>query len=474
MSRRKSNRGDGADKRVGHDRRSFLKLSAGAAIGAASIGAPFVNAQAGTTLRFLNNETSAESQNALRNACNEYESKFGVKIVIDSTPISGEFAKTMAALNAGSPYDLATQGFIAHLLQYARAGHLVPLTDLVKKYSWGRMGEWQYQGENWFYPYDYNLVTVFYRKDLYAEKGLKVPNTWAEFLDNCRALTVSKDGNIERGGCVIPFASDSATNWASFGSLFAESAQLFDDKWNVVLDAAPNADRAGRFLDLYGELYKTMPPGMNTVSYADMMSLFVTGKAAHTSVAHEGINAIEGMAPVILALGTLNRKLAGRPGGAPEHGSLTVSLISGGTGLNIVPERCTIAYDRRTVPGDRTPALLAELDAALDSVRAAIPAIQVERKAPSLDIGALLTPLDAPIVRAAAAANAELGLDPAPTKVPYGSDASTLSAGGIPTIVYGPGDIAQAHSAREYVELNQVERAAHAYLATIRTFASGG
>jgi len=299
MSRRKSNRGDGTDKRTGHDRRSFLKVSAGAAIGAASLGAPFVNAQAGTTLRFLNNETSAESQAALRNACNEYESKFGVKIVVDSTPISGAFAKNMAALNAGTPYDLATQGFIAHLLQYARGGHLVPLTDLVKKYSWGRMGEWQYQGENWFYPYDYNLVTVFYRKDLYAEKGLKVPNTWAEFLDNCRALTVSKDGNIERGGCVIPFASDSATNWASFGSLFAESAQLFDDKWNVVLDAAPNADRAGRFLDLYGELYKTMPPGMNTVSYADMMSLFVTGKAAHTVYSGRVVEAIEARNPAL-------------------------------------------------------------------------------------------------------------------------------------------------------------------------------
>jgi multiple sugar transport system substrate-binding protein len=297
MSRRKSNRGDGADKRIGHDRRSFLKVSAGAAIGVASIGAPFVNAQAGTTLRFLNNETSAESQNALRNACNEYESKFGVKIVVDSTPISGAFAKTMAALNAGSPYDLATQGFIAHLLQYARAGHLVPLTDLVKKHTWGQMGAWQYQGENWFYPYDYNLVTVYYRKDLYAQKGLKVPNTWAEFLDNCRALTASKDGNIERGGCVIPLASDSATNWASFGSLFAESAQLFDDKWNVVLDAAPNADRAGRFLDLYGELYKTMPPGMNTVSYADMMSLFVTGKTAHTVYSGRVVEAIEARNP---------------------------------------------------------------------------------------------------------------------------------------------------------------------------------
>lgn len=297
MSRRNSNRGDGTDKRIGHDRRSFLKVSAGAAIGAASLGAPSVNAQAGTTLRFLNNETSAESQNVLRNACNEYESKFGVKVVVDSTPISGAFAKTMAALNAGSPYDIATQGFIAHLLQYARGGHLVPLTDLVKKHTWGQMGAWQYQGENWFYPYDYNLVTVYYRKDLYAQKGLKVPNTWAEFLDNCRALTVSKDGNIERGGCVIPLASDSATNWGSFGSLFAESAQVFDDKWNVVFDAPPNADRAGRFLDLYGELYKTMPPGMNTVSYADMMSLFVTGKAAHTVYSGRVVEAIEARNP---------------------------------------------------------------------------------------------------------------------------------------------------------------------------------
>ena len=78
MSRHKSNRGVCTDKRAGHDRRSFLKVSAGAAVGAASFGAPFVHAQSGTTLRFLNNETSAESQNALRNACNEYESKFDV------------------------------------------------------------------------------------------------------------------------------------------------------------------------------------------------------------------------------------------------------------------------------------------------------------------------------------------------------------------------------------------------------------
>lgn len=120
------------------DRRRFLKTTAGAAAGiAGSLSAPYVNAQSGVTLRILNAETTAASQSALRDACNEYESKFGVKIVVNSTPISGGYAKSMAAINAGAPYDIATAGYIAHILQYAMAGHIVPLTDLVKKYSWG-------------------------------------------------------------------------------------------------------------------------------------------------------------------------------------------------------------------------------------------------------------------------------------------------------------------------------------------------
>ncbi len=184
------------------DRRRFLKTTAGAAAGiAGSLSAPYVNAQSGVTLRILNAETTAASQSALRDACNEYESKFGVKTSSTDAPISGGYAKSMAAINAGAPYDIATAGYIAHILQYAMAGHIVLLTDLVKKYSWGKQGTWSYKGENWFYPYDYNLVTVFYEKDLYQEGDVRrFPNTWAEFLENCRALTVMGDGNIERGG----------------------------------------------------------------------------------------------------------------------------------------------------------------------------------------------------------------------------------------------------------------------------------
>ncbi|EFI51337.1 extracellular solute-binding protein [Afipia sp. 1NLS2] len=293
-----SSRSNSKDDLVGVDRRNFLKASAGLATGiAGSLAAPHVHAKSNVTLRFLNTETSAASQAVLRDAGNAYESKFGVKVLVDSSPISGAYSKTMAALNAGVPYDISTQGYAFEILQYARAGYIVPLTDIVKKYSWGRKGDWSYQGEHWFYPYDYNLVTVYYRKDLYKENGLKVPTTWNEFLENCRALTITKGGNIERGGCVLPLASDSSTNWASFGGLFAEQPKFYDDKWNVVLDEAENKNRTSRFLDFYADLYTTMPPGMNTVGYAELMSLFATGKTAHTVYSGRVVEALEARNP---------------------------------------------------------------------------------------------------------------------------------------------------------------------------------
>jgi acetylornithine deacetylase/succinyl-diaminopimelate desuccinylase family protein len=194
----------------------------------------------------------------------------------------------------------------------------------------------------------------------------------------------------------------------------------------------------------------------------------VIGHAAHTSVAGEGINAITGMADVVLALRDLHARLVSAPGGVQANGSMTVSLIDGGTGINIVPARCKISYDRRIVPGQTVPEALAEIDTTLDTLRTSHPDLGIERQVPSLTDDALNTPTDSAIVRIASSANRALGLDPVPTAVPYGSDATKLStsphvAGGIPSIVYGPGSIAQDHGADEYVEIAQVEAAAAFY-----------
>lgn len=67
------------------------------------------------------------------------------------------------------------------------------------------------------------------------------------------------------------------------------------------------------------------------------------------------------------------------------------------------------------------------------------------------------------IVKVACHVLSESGLDDAPIGVPFGSDASKLGRAGIPTIIFGPGSIDQAHGAIEYIELKQVVQAFEFY-----------
>ncbi len=189
----------------------------------------------------------------------------------------------------------------------------------------------------------------------------------------------------------------------------------------------------------------------------------VIGRAAHTSVAGEGVNAIDGMAEVIVALRLVNRELSRRPGGPAENGSLTVSLITGGSGINIVPERCVVNYDRRTTPGQTTSQALEEIDAALEGVRATRSELRIQQPEPWLVNGSLATPLQEGIVLTASAAREALGCDDTPVRVPYGSDASKFQAGGIPSIVFGPGAIAQAHAVDEFVTIADLSAAVAFY-----------
>lgn len=198
------------------------------------------------------------------------------------------------------------------------------------------------------------------------------------------------------------------------------------------------------------------------------------GRAAHTSVAGEGVNAIVGMARVIEALAGVDDRLAASPGGAHDHGSLTVSLIEGGSGINVVPERCTINYDRRITPGQTAGNALAEIDAALDTVRGALPHVTIERPEPWLSGDTLATPADAGIVLLACAVNEAAGQPGDPIRVPYGSDASKFSAAGIPAIVYGPGAIDHAHSITESAPVDGLVRAVAFYRGVAERFGREG
>jgi acetylornithine deacetylase len=189
------------------------------------------------------------------------------------------------------------------------------------------------------------------------------------------------------------------------------------------------------------------------------------GTAAHSSRPAEGNNAIYQMVEVIGSLrASLEPQLAQRAHRLTGAPTLCVSVIHGGLQVNMVPPECVIEIDRRTVPGETHAQVLAEVDAVLDAVRLRDPAYAIDREEPTIADYALETAPDSAIARAALAAcrairgAGELGA------VPYGSDASKLSElGRIPSIVLGPGDIAQAHTADEWVSIDEVARAAEIY-----------
>jgi acetylornithine deacetylase len=132
--------------------------------------------------------------------------------------------------------------------------------------------------------------------------------------------------------------------------------------------------------------------------------------------------------------------------------TLSVGKIIGGTQPNVVPDECTIDLDRRTIPGESEASVKKEMVKALKAKGIASPSFCLSRSVPCLPLD---TDPDLPLVRSFLRAAGKRK----PTGVPYFTDASPIATGGTPALVFGPGNIAQAHSDDEWVELEQVERA---------------
>ncbi|MCC6537941.1 MAG: M20 family metallopeptidase [Bryobacterales bacterium] len=188
------------------------------------------------------------------------------------------------------------------------------------------------------------------------------------------------------------------------------------------------------------------------------------GKAAHSSKAHLGVNAIEHMAHVVLAIGADNARLAAQaPHPLLGPGTLNVGVIAGGVQVNFVPDGCAIEIDRRLLPGERVSDVLAHHERMLDELRARLPGFDAVQEEPMLADEALETSADSPVAATAAQVLNAMGLNGTAAGVPYGSDASKLARIGVPCIVFGPGSIDQAHAAVEWVDCAQVVQAAEFY-----------
>lgn len=193
------------------------------------------------------------------------------------------------------------------------------------------------------------------------------------------------------------------------------------------------------------------------------MEVRVAGRAAHGSRYDIGVDAIRHAGLLLAELDRLDSDvLPLRTHPLLGRGSLHASTIKGGTAWSIYPDACTMTVERRTLPGETANDAVAELRAACERVNE-----RLRRSGRSLDVevGRQFSQAgsevegDAPIVRALTAALSATG---EPVKVEgasYWTDMALLNEAGIPAICYGPGDIALAHGAEEWIEVAEIERA---------------
>ena len=270
-------------------RRQVLKTLAGATL--LGLGAPAVHAQQ-KTLRFLNAEPAREAVRVVRVAAAEYERQFGVKVIIDTVPSDDAYNKIQASIAAGTPYDIGTLAFAGHVLLLAEAGKLVPLTSLVDKHKWGPRILFPVKGEHYWYPYDYNFCWMYYRKDLYQQKGLKVPTTWEQVAENAKALT---EGG--RFGISHPLGANVATQWMSIGYMWAEGVRMLDDNFKLILDNAQMKPKVTAYLEFMKRISPSMPQGMTQATFGTVLGQYSGGQIAHAPYAGRLMEVVEDKAP---------------------------------------------------------------------------------------------------------------------------------------------------------------------------------
>jgi acetylornithine deacetylase/succinyl-diaminopimelate desuccinylase-like protein len=237
----------------------------------------------------------------------------------------------------------------------------------------------------------------------------------------------------------------------------------------VVLAAAVDEEYlhggVARFLQSSGPVASAVigePTGLRVVvahKGALRVRVITRGVSAHSSNPDSGVNAIYRMARVVRALEDFAEALGGRePHPLVGRPTLSVGTISGGNAVNVVPDRCEIMVDRRLIPGETPDGAYEEIADLLDGLLG-----RDDEMMHTLKDCAVETDAGAPIVKLAREAVRAGGVEDEPMGVAYCTDGCDFAERGVPLVVLGPGDIAQAHTAEEWIEIAQVEQAAEVY-----------
>jgi succinyl-diaminopimelate desuccinylase len=184
------------------------------------------------------------------------------------------------------------------------------------------------------------------------------------------------------------------------------------------------------------------------------------GVAAHGSAPERGVSAIRHMAELVLRLEETLPDLSHPVLGGP---TLSVGTIRGGEKVNMIPASCVVEVDRRTVPGETEASVAESVERAIALARKRFPDLKATAEVVFKSLP-FEVPVEANVVQALAGSVAE-ATGKAAELIGFrgASDARFLFEAGADVVLCGPGDIALAHTARESIDIDELERGAIVY-----------
>ncbi len=190
----------------------------------------------------------------------------------------------------------------------------------------------------------------------------------------------------------------------------------------------------------------------------------LAGKSAHSAKPHLGVNAIHRAASLVTEIQEIyTEELKRRQHPLLGSPTVNVSKIEGGTQVNLVPGATRLLIDRRVLPGETRASVIAEFETMFARIKAKFPDFSAKQEDALMIDPPLETAPDHPLVKTALSIAKKTGRCAQPLGVPYGTDGSKLSEVGIPTVVIGPGSIDQAHTADEFIEIQELTAGARFY-----------
>lgn len=185
----------------------------------------------------------------------------------------------------------------------------------------------------------------------------------------------------------------------------------------------------------------------------------VHGKECHSALNHRGVNAVEVAAEMVAFLRRMQRRIREQgpfdAGYDPPYTTVHTGIIQGGTALNIVPAHCGFEFEFRNLPDHDVEGLMAEFRAFALSLVPEMLAVD-EASGIMFDEFNTTAGLNTAEDDEAAVLARQLSGNNDTAKVSFTTEAGLFHDAGIPTVVCGPGNIAQAHRPDEFITLGQV------------------